>query len=121
MCGGCASFPAVTESIQPQAPPEPTEDVGPDPVWGLGLFIVGLLIMATGGAMTWHYTFNVGEGILLLGVVVFLASVARTALLQQPVDWSKMPWTEGDDEAEEGEQPSNDGPSDGEGGEDDDA
>src|SRR5690606_34599701 len=44
---------------------------GPDPVVGLGLFLVGLVVMATGGAATWHYVFNVGEGILLLGAVVF--------------------------------------------------
>jgi hypothetical protein len=115
----------VSESLQPEAPPEPTEDVGPDPVWGLGLFIVGLLIMGTGGAMTWHYTFNVGEGILLLGVVVFLTFVARTALLQNPIDWSQLPWSEGsaapEGPEEAGSSAAGDAAADEEGGEDDDA
>ncbi len=60
-------------------PPEdfqdPIHEAGPDPVWGVGLCIVGLLIMATGGAATWHWVFNVGEGILLVGMVVFIATV----------------------------------------------
>jgi hypothetical protein len=62
------------------------EDVGPDPVWGVGLFFLGLLIMAVGGAATWHWVFNIGEGILLLGAVYFLGTVAITALKQDPVD-----------------------------------
>ena len=60
---------------------------GPDPVIGVGLFVVGLLVMATGGAFTWHYVFNVGEGILLLGAIVFLANTAITSLRIDPVDW----------------------------------
>jgi hypothetical protein len=60
-------------------------DLGPDPVWGVSVGIVGLLIMATGGAMTWHYVFNVGEGIMLLGAVMFLYAVARTALIRHPL------------------------------------
>ena len=120
----------MSESLQPEAPPEPTEDVGPDPVWGLGLFVVGLFIMRTGGAMTWHYTFNVGEGILLLGVVVFLTFVTRTALLQNPIDWSQLPWSEGsaapEGPEEAGPSPAGssrvgDAAADEEGGEDDDA
>ena len=61
---------------------EPTDELtppafegGPDPVWGVGVSIVGLLIMATGGAATWHWTFNIGEGILLLGMTMFLVMV----------------------------------------------
>ena len=60
-------------------------DLGPDPIWGVGLFAVGLLVMATGGAMTWHYVFNVGEGVLLLGAAVFLLSVAISSQKQDPV------------------------------------
>jgi heme/copper-type cytochrome/quinol oxidase subunit 1 len=85
---------------------EEREDVGPDPVWPLGLFIVGLLVMATGGAATWHWVFNVGETLLLIGVVWFLAAVASTRLKQDPVDLrSKLPeWLAGT-VAEEGPEP----------------
>lgn len=57
---------------------------------GVGLFVVGLVVMATGGAATWHYVFNVGEGLLLLGAVVFLASVAISSLRLDPVDWRAL-------------------------------
>jgi hypothetical protein len=67
--------------------PDETADVGPDPVWPLGLFIVGLLIMASGGAFTWHWVFMIGEALLLIGVVWFLAAVAITRLKQEPVAW----------------------------------
>jgi hypothetical protein len=58
-------------------------DVGPDPVWGMGVFIVGLTTMAIGGATTRHYVFNVGEGLLLIGVFWFLATVAITSHRQE--------------------------------------
>lgn len=49
------------------------------------MFVVGLVVMATGGAMTWHYVFNVGEGVLLLGAVVFLLFVALSSHKQDPI------------------------------------
>ena len=55
-------------------------DLGPDPVYGLGIGIVGLVVTAVGGALTWHYTFNVGQGIMLLGAAVFLTCGAWTEL-----------------------------------------
>lgn len=64
---------------------EARSDRGPDPVWGVGLFAIGLLVMATGGAMTWHYVFNVGEAVLLLGAVVFLLFVAISSQKQNPI------------------------------------
>jgi hypothetical protein len=67
----------------PRAPEE--RDVGPDPVWALGLFIVGILVMATGGAGNWHWVFNVGEAMLLVGVVATLVMVAITSHRQEPV------------------------------------
>lgn len=67
------------------APDDEPEALGPDPVWGVGLFVVGLVVMATGGAMTWHYVFNVGEGILLFGAVVFLLFVAISSQKQDPI------------------------------------
>lgn len=35
--------------------------------------------------MTWHYVFNVGEGVLLLGAVVFLLFVALSSHKQDPI------------------------------------
>jgi len=60
-------------------------DLGPDPVWGVGIFVVGLFVMAIGGAMTWHHVFNVGEGVLMLGAVVFLLFVAISSQKQDPI------------------------------------
>lgn len=60
-------------------------DLGPDPVWGVGVGIVGLLIMAVGGAATWHWVFNVGEAIMLIGAALFLGAVAVTSLRQEPI------------------------------------
>ena len=57
---------------------------GPDPVWSLGVFIVGLLTMGVGGAATWHWVFNVGEAIMLLGATLFLAVVAWNYALLTP-------------------------------------
>lgn len=75
----------------PEAPAgEPARtDAGPDPVWGLGVFIVGLFVMALGGAQTWHWVFNIGETLLLIGAIVFLVCMTMTALKQQPLDWRK--------------------------------
>jgi hypothetical protein len=61
------------------------QDVGPDPVWGLGVFIVGLVTMAIGGATTRHWVFNIGEGTLLIGVVLFVAAIAITSHRQEHV------------------------------------
>jgi len=55
-------------------------DAGPDPVWGATVFVVGLLIMAIGGASTQHYMFNVGETILLVGAAMFLVSLAISSI-----------------------------------------
>lgn len=64
--------------------PKSPEDA-PDPVWGLGFFILGLIIMAIGGATTRHWWFNVGEGLLLIGVAVFLTFVGITSHRQEHV------------------------------------
>ena len=75
--GGSDAEPDVTPSAGDRSP-------GPDPVVGVGVFVVGLFVMAVGGAANWHYVFNAGEGVLLLGAVMFLASVAITAHRQSP-------------------------------------
>jgi hypothetical protein len=79
------------------------EDVGPDPVWGVSVGIVGLLIMGTAGALTWHYVFNVGEAIMLLGAVMFLYSVTRSTLMRSPIGIrERLPsWLGGPDDEDE--------------------
>jgi hypothetical protein len=72
------------EPSEPTAPPP--ADVGPDPVWGLTVGIVGLVVMAVGGAGNWHWTFNIGEGVMLLGAFVFFYCVAATHLKQRPIE-----------------------------------
>jgi uncharacterized membrane protein YfcA len=54
-----------------------------DPAIGLGLFVPGLFIMAVGGALTWHWIFNIGSGVMMLGMVHFVAAVLLTALQQR--------------------------------------
>jgi hypothetical protein len=49
---------------------------GPDPIVGVGLVIVGILIMGISGAATAHYLFNFGSGIAMLGAVLFVTFVA---------------------------------------------
>lgn len=54
-----------------------------DPAIGLGIFVPGLFVMALGGAMTWHWIFNIGEAVMLLGMTHFVAAVMLTALQQR--------------------------------------
>jgi hypothetical protein len=54
-----------------------------DPAIGLGIFVPGLFVMALGGAMTWHWIFNIGEGVMMLGMTHFVAAVFLTALQQR--------------------------------------
>lgn len=54
-----------------------------DPATGIGIFVPGLFVMAIGGAATWHWVFNVGEGIMLAGMTYFVVAVAWTALQQR--------------------------------------
>jgi hypothetical protein len=52
----------------------------PDPAFGLGLVLLGILVMGVGGAATWHYVFNAGTGVALVGAVVFVGSVVLSTL-----------------------------------------
>jgi len=56
---------------------------GPDPVVGVGLVILGVLIMGIAGAATLHYVFNIGTAIAIVGAIVFLVSVALSSLRQK--------------------------------------
>ncbi|MFO0614325.1 MAG: hypothetical protein U0414_17190 [Polyangiaceae bacterium] len=49
---------------------------GPDPIVGVGLVIVGILIMGISGAATAHYLFNFGSLIAMVGAVLFVTFVA---------------------------------------------
>ncbi len=57
-----------------------SQKTGPDPVLGVGLVLLGVLIMGIAGAATLHYVFNVGTAIAIVGSVVFLVSVALSSL-----------------------------------------
>lgn len=72
--------PSPTASATPGE--QPKADVGPDPVYGVALGVLGLMMMAVGGAATFHYVFNVGEGLMLLGAVVFLGCAVVTHFKQ---------------------------------------
>lgn len=73
---------ASPEMHAPEAPsPGPVAPkLGPDPVVGVGMVIFGILIMGVAGAGTWHYVFNVGTGLAVLGAIVFLVSVVVSSL-----------------------------------------
>jgi hypothetical protein len=57
---------------------------GPDPVIGVGLVILGVLVMGIAGASTAHYAFNIGTGIAILGAITFLVSVTLSTLRLGP-------------------------------------
>lgn len=56
----------------------------PDPVVGIGLVILGVLVMGIAGAATLHYVFNIGTAIAIIGAVVFLVSVVLSSLKERP-------------------------------------
>lgn len=61
---------STSESPSPSVRKEP-----PDPALGITMVIVGIVIMGIGGAATWHYVFNIGSGIAILGAVLFVTFV----------------------------------------------
>ncbi len=78
----------VGPTLEP-APPSPDPEKGraakvkkepPDPVIGIGLVVLGVLIMGIGGAATLHYVFNAGTAITIVGALVFVISVAMSSL-----------------------------------------
>ncbi|WP_437765103.1 hypothetical protein WMF27_31735 [Sorangium sp. So ce281] len=58
-------------------------DVGPDPVIGAGIALLGIFLMGVGGAQGAHYLFNFGVLVAVLGAVLFVLFVALTALKQR--------------------------------------
>ncbi len=53
---------------------------GPDPIYGLGMVVVGVLIMGVAGAATLHFVFNAGTALTILGALVFVASLAISSM-----------------------------------------
>lgn len=76
-----SSDPKSTPSINPKAQ---RQREAPDPVVGIGLVILGVLVMGIAGAATLHYVFNVGTAIAIIGAVVFLVSVVLSSLKERP-------------------------------------
>jgi hypothetical protein len=67
----------------PLASPSSEKDVGPDPVIGAGITLLGIFLMGVGGAAGAHYLFNFGVLIAVLGAVLFVLFVTLTALQQR--------------------------------------
>lgn len=65
------------------ASPGPDGDVGPDPVIGAGITLLGMFLMGVGGAQGAHYLFNFGVLVAVLGAILFVLFVALTALKQR--------------------------------------
>ncbi|HVY46660.1 MAG TPA: hypothetical protein VHB21_12315 [Minicystis sp.] len=62
---------------------EPGADVGPDPVFGAGIALLGILVMGISGASDAHYAFDVGVLTAVLGAGTFVVSVALSAMKQK--------------------------------------
>jgi hypothetical protein len=79
----------VTHSIGDEVHPvkgsetAPARDVGPDPVVGAGISLLGIFLMGTGGASDSHYLFDAGVGIAVLGAGIFVLFVTLSALKQR--------------------------------------
>ena len=59
------------------------QDIGPDPVIGAGIALLGIFLMGVGGAQGAHYLFNFGVLIAVLGAILFVLLVTVTALKQR--------------------------------------
>lgn len=59
---------------------------GPDPVIGAGLVLVGIFVMGLGGSRDWHYVFNAGTLVAIIGAAVFVLFVALSAMKQRSSD-----------------------------------
>lgn len=53
---------------------------GPDPIYGLGMVVIGVLIMGVAGAATLHFVFNAGTALTILGALVFVSSLAISSM-----------------------------------------
>jgi hypothetical protein len=62
---------------------------GPDPVIGAGLTLLGIFVMGLGGSRDWHYVFNAGTFVAIIGAAVFVLFVALSAMKQRSSDQAK--------------------------------
>jgi hypothetical protein len=62
---------------------EPALDLGPDPVIGAGVTLLGIFVMGVGGARDAHYLFDFGVLVAVLGAATFVLFVALSAMKQR--------------------------------------
>jgi hypothetical protein len=62
---------------------------GPDPVIGAGLVLFGIFVMGLAGSRDWHYVFNAGTFVAIIGAAVFVLFVALSAMKQRSSDEAK--------------------------------
>lgn len=62
---------------------------GPDPVIGAGLVLFGIFVMGLAGSRNWHYVFNAGTFVAIIGAAVFVLFVALSAMKQRSSDQAK--------------------------------
>lgn len=80
-----------TQHLPEQSADQAGKKRGPDPVVGIGLVILGILVMGIGGAATFHYVFNIGTAILIVGALVFLVSVVLSSLKDRKLSGPRAP------------------------------
>lgn len=66
--------------------PSPKNSEGPDPVIGAGLVLFGIFVMGLAGSRDWHYVFNAGTLVAIVGAAVFVLFVALSAMKQRSSD-----------------------------------
>jgi hypothetical protein len=71
---------------------QPAHDpLGPDPVIGAGVALLGIFLMGTGGATDAHYVFDTGVLTAIVGAIVFVLFVALSALKQRRAEKDSEP------------------------------
>lgn len=85
--------PSAETPDKPTPEPTSTKEVaaherseGPDPVIGAGLVLFGIFVMGLGGSRDWHYVFNAGTFVAIIGAAVFVLFVALSAMKQRSSD-----------------------------------
>jgi len=73
---------------QPSAKNEVAQErtEGPDPVIGAGLCLFGIFVMGLAGSRDWHYVFNAGTLVAIVGAALFVLFVALSAMKQRASD-----------------------------------
>jgi hypothetical protein len=72
----------ASTSSEPRSAPPSGGALGPDPVIGAGITLLGIFVMGTGGAANAHYVFDVGVGLSVIGAITFVLCVALSAMKQ---------------------------------------